>query len=247
MRSFNSKAIGCFCVLTLLFSLDATAQKERKFVREGNKEYEKGNYDAAQTSYLKALNIDSTSYEALFNLTDALYQQKNYDDALGIAEALAADSLQTDERTASSRYNLGNIYFQKKEYQKAIDEYKKSLRIRPDDQEAKFNLAYAQLMLQNQQNQQQQNQDKQNQDKNQDQNKDKEKEQEQDKKDQPQQQNQDKDKQKQEQPQEPKEGEMSKKDAEQILKAMQNNENKTQEKVKDQKGTPVNLRGRKNW
>lgn len=245
MMSFKIKTLFCFCTLTLLCSLDATAQKERKFVREGNKEYEKGNFDAAQTSYLRAINIDSTSYEALFNLSDALYQQKNYDDALSIAEALAADSLQTDERTASSRYNLGNIYFQKKEYQKAIDEYKKSLRIRPDDYEAKFNLAYAQQMLQNQQ--QQQNQDnKQDQDKNQD------KDKEQDKKDQqqpPQDQNQDKDKNKedQKQQQEPKEGEMSKKDAEQILKAMQNNENKTQEKVKDQQGTPVNLQGRKNW
>lgn len=230
------KALFFICALTLLCSLDASAQKERKFVREGNKGYEKGKYDAAQTSYLKALNIDSTSYEALFNLSDALYQQKNYDEALKIAQGLVADSLQNDERTSSSLYNLGNIYFQKKEYQKAIDEYKKSLRIRPDDYEAKFNLAYAQTMLQNQQNQ--------------DQDKDKDKEKEQDKKDQQQkkdqEQNQDKNNDKQDQ-QQPKEGEMSKKEAEQLLKAMQNNENKTQEKVKDQKGTPVNLRGRKNW
>lgn len=241
------KALFFICALTLLCSLDASAQKERKFVREGNKEYEKGKYDAAQTSYLKALNIDSMSYEALFNLSDALYQQKNYDEALKIAQGLVADSLQNDERTSSSLYNLGNIYFQKKEYQKAIDEYKKSLRIRPNDYEAKFNLAYAQTMLQNQQSQQQQNQDKQNQD----QDKDKDKEKEQDKKDQQQkkdqEQNQDKNNDKQDQQQQPKEGEMSKKEAEQLLKAMQNNENKTQEKVKDQKGTPVNLRGRKNW
>lgn len=243
---FNRKSLVCVLALSLLFSFEASAQKERKFVREGNKEYEKGNYDAAQTSYLKAINIDSTSYEALFNLSDALYQQKNYDEALKISQSLVADSLQSNERRASNFYNMGNSYFRKKEYQKAIDEYKKSLRIRPDDQEAKFNLAYAQMMLQNQQNQQNQQQ---NQDKNQD------KDKEQDKKDQQQQnqnqnQNQDQNKDgkdKQDQQQEPKEGEMSKKEAEQILKAMQNNENKTQEKVKDQKGTPVNLRGRKNW
>ncbi|MEG2759591.1 MAG: tetratricopeptide repeat protein, partial [Rikenellaceae bacterium] len=156
------KTLFCFCALTFLFCLDASAQQERKFVREGNREYEKGNYDAAHTSYRKALNIDSTSYEALFNLTDALYQQKNYDNALQISEKLASDTLQTKERIASNRYNLGNIYFQKKEYQKAIDEYKKSLRAYPDDYQAKFNLAYAQMMLQNQQ--QQQNKDKQNKD-----------------------------------------------------------------------------------
>ena len=62
-------------------------------------------------------------------------------------------------------HNMGVIFQAGKDYAKAVDAYKMSLRNNPTDHETRYNLALAQKMLKDQQNQQ-------NQDQNQDQNKD---------------------------------------------------------------------------
>src|SRR5699024_11514396 len=59
----------------------------------------------------------------------------------------------------SSDLNLGNISFQEKNYAQSIEEYKNALRRNPKDDETRYNLRLAQLLLKKQQ-QEQQNQDK---------------------------------------------------------------------------------------
>ena len=63
-------------------------------------------------------------------------------------------------------HNMGVLFQAGKDYAKAVDAYKMSLRNNPADDETRYNLALAQKMLKDQQ------QNKQNQDQNQDQNKD---------------------------------------------------------------------------
>ena len=120
---------------------------------------------------------------------------------------------------------MGGIFHSQKDYAKAVEAYKESLRNNPKDDETRYNLALAQKQLQDQQQNQDQNQD---QDK-QDQQKEQDKQQDQQK---DQQQNQDQ----QQQPSQPekKDNEMSKENAEQLLNSVMQDEKDVQDKVKKQ-------------
>lgn len=72
------------------------------------------------------------------------------------------------DASADVFHNLGNTYLAQKKYAEAVEAFKNSLKRNPSDIDTKTNLAYAQKMLKDQQNQQ--NQQNQNQNQNQDQN-----------------------------------------------------------------------------
>ncbi len=238
----------------LLCAAGTYAQRypERKYIRSGNKEYERSNYVESEAAYRRALEKTPGSYEAQFNLGNTLYKQGRYADAAQIFAPLAADSTHM-EYAAGSFYNTGNALFQQRQLEQALEAYKNALRLNPGDEQAKFNLAYTKKLLnkdnqnqgggggnnnQNQQNQNNQNNqnDKQNQN---DQNKN-----------QQDQQNQNQDKQNPDKSDpsksEPDKGGMSQEEADQMLQAMQNEEDKTREKVNAQKAKAVG-RSSKNW
>ncbi len=125
----------------------------------------------------------------------------------------------------------------------SIEAYENSLKLKPDNPEAKYNLAYAQDLLKKQQQQQNQQQ---NQSGNKDQNKkDQDKQQknnqDQNKNNQNQQQDQNK------QQQQPPEQTISKEDAERLLNAIANDEKNVQEKVKLAEAAKTKVRTIKNW
>lgn len=234
--------------------LPAVAQQERKFIREGNELFEKQDFEKAEVEYRKAADKKADSFEAAFNMADALYKQKKYDEALQQFSALAKEE-KNKERLGEIFHNIGNTLLAMEKTDESIEAYKESLRNRPDAEETKYNLEFARYQQQQQQNEDQ-NKDDQNQD-NQDQNKDQNKEQDQQNKDQKdqdqqkdqqnkdqqdQQKDQNKDQQKdgqnkdqQDQQQQPQQGKISKEDAERLLEALQNDEKNVQEKVQKQK------------
>ena len=71
-----------------------------------------------------------------------------------------------------AHYNKGNLAYNAQQYERAIEDYKNALRAVPTDEDSRYNLRMAQLK---QQEQQQQQQDKNNQDQNQNENQDKDK------------------------------------------------------------------------
>lgn len=148
---------------------------ERRVLRSGNKLYEKKQYAEAETQYRKAQDMNPT-YEGLFNLADVLYKQKRYEEALNILKQIARDDV-AGMHAPDAYYNLGNTYFQMKKLPEAAEAYKNTLRRNPNDDEARYNLAYVlELMKQNnnqnnnQNNQNNQNQNNQNNNQNQNQN-----------------------------------------------------------------------------
>ena len=147
-----------FILLVLaLLAVDAAAQQypERRQVRKGNRAYEKGNYQDAAGRYMRALGADPSSFEAQYNLGNALHRQEMYDQAAQVQQQAAADSLAAPVDRAQAFYNLGNTQFRQQKYAEALESYKNSLRLNPDDPQAKFNYAYVKKLLddQNQQNQ----------------------------------------------------------------------------------------------
>ena len=282
------------CGVMSLFVVDATAQRmpERGLVRKGNRLFAKERYEHSSNAYREALQHDSTSFEARYDLANALIRMAmadttayanpegsaakmssgNLQQAEALLQAAAADSLQTAENRAEAYYNLGNAQFVQQKLQDALQSYRRSLVLNPNDMEAKYNYALTKKLLeQNQQNDQnQQNQDNQNNQNNQDnqnqnqpQNQPQGGDDNQDKNDQNndnqnQNQNQNKDNQQGggdenedkknqgQQPKQPPKSGMSEEQQQQLLNAIQAQEDKTQDKL-DEKAKGVIIKGKKNW
>ena len=184
--------------------------------------------------------------------------------AEGLLKQASLDSLKSDEARADAYYNLGNAQFVQQKLQEALGSYRKALTLRPDDMEAKYNYALTKKLLEQQQNQNQNQDQNQNQNQNQDQNKDQNNQdnnQNQDQNQPPKQdpnkddkQNEDQNKDngsddKQEQPNEQSKQNrsgMSEEQQQQLLDAIQAQEDKTQDKM-DKKGKAIVVKGRKNW
>src|SRR5512133_278879 len=160
----NIKA-GILTISGILFlSVYLNAQQDKKFIRKGNREYGKENYSESEIQYRKAEEKSKRSPDAVFNIGDALYRQKKYDDAS--KQFLDNANMNEDVfKKASAWYNMGNSLLQSRKVKESIEAYKNSLKLDPDNQQAKYNLGYAQNLLKQQEQQQ-------NKDKDKDQNKD---------------------------------------------------------------------------
>ena len=208
----------------LTLGINLLAQQENSLVRKGNDKYIDKKYEEAQVDYLAALDINTDSYKARFNLADAYYMQKKYDNALKELSFLANN--EKDKMRLSSVYhNIGNCYFKMGKLNEAEDAYKKALRNNPSDMDTKFNLAF----VKRNKNQGGKGESKKDDKKKDDKKKD-------DKKD------QNKNDQKKQDPKEkpkpqPEQNKMSKEDADRMLDAMQQDEKKTLEKMKEQPKT----------
>ena len=237
--------------ISLLVSVTAFAQVDKKDVRRGNRQFGKAKYGDADISYRKALNADSTSVPAAYDLGNNLYRQgdfagagKSYEQALRhIPEAKPRKQA---DYAFDTYFNAGDAALQQKQYRAAMESFIQALLIRPDDMEAKENYVYARKMLEN-------NPDgggggnDQNQDQNQDQNRDQDQ---QDRNQDQQNQNQDQDQQDQNQQQKPYNGEVgiSPQQAQQMLQAIQAKEKETQDKVNKEKAAVLGSRQKeKNW
>lgn len=228
------------------------AQKEKKDIHNGNKLYQQQKYAEAEESYRKSVEKTKASVAGNFNLGDALYKQKKFENAAQKFTEIASTSKDKGVK-AQAYHNLGNSLLESKKLEESIEAYKKSLMNNPKDDQTRYNLAYAQEKLKQQQQQDKNNKDKNKDKKDQDkkdQNKD---QQDKDKKDQGKkdQDKQDKDKQdqdkKDQQGQQPQPDKLSKEDAERMLEALKNEEKNTQDKLKNKKAKGVKGRIVKDW
>ncbi len=165
----------------LIVSSSLYGQEEREYVRKGNRLYKKGEYAGSEGMYRRAMTQDKPFEDAGFNLGDALYRQGRFGEAAAEFSKAAATSEGDSLKQSEGFYNLGNSLVKEQKFEESIGAYMNSLKLNPDNIQAKYNLAWAQDQLKKQQEQQKQQQD---QEKNNDQQQDKNKEDQQDKNDQ---------------------------------------------------------------
>ena len=195
-----------FGILAFTSAVSYAQKTDRDYLRSGNKLYNDSLFVKAEVDYRKALEINPKSADAMFNLGNSLLMQQKAKEAMEQFEAAAR--LEKDkEKLAHIYHNMGVILQSSKQLPQCIEAYKESLRNNPKDDETRYNLVLAQKQLKDQQ-QQQQNQDQQEQ--------------------QQQQQNQN------QQQQQQNKDEMSKENAEQLLRAAMQDEKDVQDKVKKQ-------------
>lgn len=247
-RSLFGGGKGMVAVLILMLASPVMlqAQSDRSEVRAGNREFKKGEFREAELDYKRALVEDSTSITAKYNLGNALYRTESYSEAELYLKGLG-DSLKSvsPSRASDCFHNSGNLALKQKKYQEAVDAYKESLRLEPDNFETKSNLAYAQKMLKEQQQQQHQQNQNQQQDQKDQQDQDQNKEQDQQNQDNKQDQNQDQKNQQQQQQDQP---QITPQAAQQMLQAIEDKEKQTQDKVKKAKAEQQKSKEKeKNW
>ncbi len=148
----------------------ASGQALNPYAQKGDRMYRDSNYVGAEEAYRKA-NAENPSFNFQYNLANSLYQQGRIKEAQSAYEKSISNSSTTPQQLSSAYYNLGNTNFHNKAYDKSIEAYKESLKLNPKDAAAKINLAQAKRMKvqQQQQEQQQQQQNKQQEQKQQDQ------------------------------------------------------------------------------
>lgn len=138
--------IVSICIATVLY-----AQQESADVRRGNRQYNDSSYIEAEVNYRRGLEKNENSFEGHYNLGNALFRQGKYEQAgeqyLAAARIAAGDrslgEAEMDERLSASYHNLGNAYYAQQEYTKAIEAYKEALRHNPKDDYTRYNLVKA--------------------------------------------------------------------------------------------------------
>ena len=234
----SGKTLAAIAAMIVLAPAVMSAQSDRTEVRAGNKDFKKGLFREAEIDYKRALIVDSASVTAKYNLGNTLYKAESYNEAELYFKDLG-DTLKNLSSSKASDYfhNSGNIALKQKKYQEAVEAFKESLRLEPDNFETKNQQS------QNQQQQQQdQNQDQNQQNQDQNQNNDQQNDQNQNQNNDQNRQNQDQQQQPQNQPQ------ISPQAAQQMLQAIEDKEKQTQDKVKKAKALKEKSKEKeKNW
>lgn len=236
------------------------AQPERKYIRQGISYYKQAIDDSnrvdttvmkkAVESYQKALEYRPTSIEGRFNLANAKLKMGDFQQAereyRSLQSAIVHDSVK-----AKIYHNLGNAQLYQGKIKESIEAYKNALRLNPNDLETKYNLAFAQSKLRQMKNQQQQNQ---NQDQNNNDNQQNQQNNQQQQNQQQAQQQRAEEKQAREEPMkeeqnQPKDDKQkfSKEDAARILEALQNQEQRIQDKLNKERKSRSRQRPSRDW
>ncbi len=215
-------------------SISVFAQNDRDYVRRGNRLAKDSLWDKAQVQYQKAIEFDNTNPQAHYNLGNAMLYQSKPEDAMKEYET-ATRFERNKERKAQMYHNMGVVLQSAKQFDKAIACYQNSLRNDPTNNETRYN--YALCLYQMKNGGGQDNQDQQKNENGEDEKKEQDK------------QEQQKQEQKNEQQEQQKEqpNQMSKENAEQMLKAAMQDEKATQDKVQRAQQQPTQKRLQKQW
>lgn len=196
MNPFYYRYIILLFIGGMFFSGCQSETDNRYNLRIGNKNYQKGYYTDAENSYLKSIE-QKKSIEAYYGAGNAIqkqrttYQTEQIEKMDSLADTLYHMGFEAGtpnrKKMAKVFHNLGNLKYNEglkyKRIQKteeanqkfidAAENYKSSLRINPDDEETRYNLAIALHMIEktpqdmSNQNNQENNKNKEDKDKDQ--------------------------------------------------------------------------------
>lgn len=141
-----------YSYLTLLFFMTlfvGTAQEVDLQLIESNAYVFEGNsivgedFIEAEKKYRLAVSTKQNNVAGSFNLGNAYYNSKLYDEAL-LRHLGAVENSITKAEKHKAYHNIGNILMQKKQCKEAVSAFKNALRNNPSDDETRYNLALAQ-------------------------------------------------------------------------------------------------------
>ena len=267
---FNNVRLIFFLLITFCGNAQDEAQlsMSNKYIFEGNS-IVKDNFIEAEKKYRLGVSAKPNNTVGSYNLANAYYNSKLYDEAmLRLLEAVKNSDSKLEKHSAY--HNIGNTLMQQKRCKEAVSAYKNALRNNSADNETRYNLALAQECAKEQGNSDSENdekdkgkdnEDKENSDEkkeNENKNKDKEgdnedKKEGNDKEDEDGKPKNDNGNQKNKDPNndkgqpKPRPGMMSAQQVKNLLEAMNNEEKKVQEKMNASKTKGIKVQSEKDW
>lgn len=119
--------------------------------------YHKKNYANAERIYKSQYEKAKSKGGIDEELAQTKYRQRDYKGAIHFYQK-KLKSVKNKTEKARVKHNLGNSYFEKGDYAKAIKAYKESLRLNPANNKTRYNLSEAIRQQQNQEQKQRQEQ-----------------------------------------------------------------------------------------
>ncbi|MDO5979151.1 tetratricopeptide repeat protein [Flavivirga spongiicola] len=251
-------------------------KKANNYVFEANSLINEDDFVSGEMAYRQAISKQPNTVAGIYNLGNAYYKKGNFEEALYRHEQAAKATTSKAEKH-KAYHNIGNILMQNKKCKEAVEAFKNALRNDPTDDETRYNLGLAKVCAEEQKDQEDENKDDKNKDENKEdqdkkENEDKkdkegdDKEDEKDKGDQekkegedekddkgkPKDEKEDKgkgedDKKKEQQKPKPQPGQMSPQQIKNLLEAMNNQEQKVQEKMNAVKEKGAKVKTEKDW
>ncbi len=132
-------------ILLIFCTVFFSAQKSyNTLVFEGNKDFDKKNYESSSSKYMEAIKVNEKDFSAHYNLGNSLYKRKMFAEAT--AEYEKAEKLATTiPDKAAALYNLGNAHMQTNNSKKAAELYKQALKQDPYNETIRKNYEIAML------------------------------------------------------------------------------------------------------
>lgn len=116
-----------------------------KWIEKGNIALEAGDSETARKAYGEAAEIAPGDERIQHNKALAAYSEEEYEEAVDLFDLASKSG--DPEIKSRSLYNRGCAYMQKGELKKAAESYIESLKLNPDDEDAKVNLEMILNML----------------------------------------------------------------------------------------------------
>ncbi|GAB4159526.1 MAG: hypothetical protein Tsb0033_14230 [Winogradskyella sp.] len=251
-------------------------KKERKatnLVYKGNELVQEEDFIQAEMEYRKAISNAPNKAVGAYNLANTYYKKGNYDEALFRTQEAAKNAVSKDEKHRAY-HNLGNVLMKNENCKEAVEAFKNALRSNPNDEETRYNFALAKECAEQQKDgggednkkdeNKEEEKDKEKEEKKEDENKDnkdKKDEGDKDKKQGDKEEDEngkpkddkkddgkgDKDQKDKNQKPKPRPGQMSPQQIKNILEAMQNQEQKVQQKINAEKQKGAKVKTEKDW
>ncbi|MCT2405946.1 tetratricopeptide repeat protein [Chryseobacterium antibioticum] len=141
----NTKIIFLSFLIAFSFSSVVFGQENyRTLVYEGNQKFNGKDYDGASSKYMEAVKTNEKDFTAHYNLGNALYKSKKYEEAKAEFDKAQKLSQTLPDKTAAL-HNLGNTYMQMNQPEKAADYYKQALKQNPYNEATRKNYEIAKL------------------------------------------------------------------------------------------------------
>ena len=115
---------------------------------DGNLEYANKKLIEAEAFYRTAISKDSMNNIASYNMANSFYESGLKAEAINEYKSSILKS-RNKQDLHKSYHNLGDVYMQNKDYQNAVNSFKKALLNNPSDDETRYNYALAKELLKN--------------------------------------------------------------------------------------------------
>lgn len=251
--------------LTSLFSFSQDQEKEKQallaakkannLVYEANSLIGNDDFVSAEKEYRKAISQQGTTIAGIYNLGNSYIKKGNLEEAMyRLDQAAKIATSKTEKHKAY--HNIGNVLMKNKKCKEAVEAFKSALRNDPTDNETRYNLGIAKICAEQQKDKddkkdKDKKDDKKDEDKKDDKkDEDKKDEDKKDDKGKPKDEQNDKEKgdgKDKQQPPQPRQGQLSPQQVKNLLEAMNNQEQKVQEKINAEKQKGVKVKTEKDW